>query len=146
MAAVAGCRRLGDRGRRLRPEAVALMGLSAARVHGAIPRALSAAVVAVPKQRPRLEFSYRPAEAVFVLRQVAHLDVERHQLELGDAYVTTVEQTVLDLIARPQLGDVPDEAESAARSLFARADGELLQELAERQRRGATLQRWRGRR
>jgi hypothetical protein len=32
--------------------AVALMGVTAARLHGAIPRALAVAVVAVPKQRP----------------------------------------------------------------------------------------------
>src|SRR5690242_2077148 len=36
-------------------EQVALMGVSAARYHGALPRALGVAVVAVPKQRPRLK-------------------------------------------------------------------------------------------
>jgi predicted transcriptional regulator of viral defense system len=128
------------------PDPVALMGLSAARIHGAIPRALSVAVVAVPKQRPRLQFSYRQAEATFASRRMPHLDVERHRLELGDAYVTTVEQTVLDLIARPQLGGVPEEAEAAAQSLLARADEALLQELAEQQRRSATLRRWKERR
>ena len=35
--------------------AVALMHISAARIHGAIPRALALAVLAVPKQRPALE-------------------------------------------------------------------------------------------
>src|SRR5947199_2920307 len=35
-------------------ESVALMGISAARHHGAVPRALATAVVVVPKQRPKL--------------------------------------------------------------------------------------------
>lgn len=122
-------------------EAVAVMGLSAARLHGAIPRALAVAVLAVPRQRPPLTFTYRPAEVVFVTRAVSRLDLERHALELGDAYVTTIEQTVLDLAARPQLGGVLHEAQAAARALLLRADRELLWELARGQRRQATLRR-----
>lgn len=122
-------------------DAVALMGLSAARVHGAVPRALAVAVVAVPKQRPALSFDDRAAEAVFVKRVSSQLDTERHRLELGDGYVTTVEQTVLDLAARPQLGGLPQEAEEAARALLLRADRELLGDLAVAQRRRATLRR-----
>lgn len=122
-------------------DAVALMGLSAARVHGAVPRALAVAVVAVPKQRPRLTLEGYAAEAAFVKRVASRLDLERHQLELGDAYVTTIEQTVLDLASRPQLGDVPEEAAAAARALLLRADRELLRDLAVAQRRQASLRR-----
>lgn len=125
-------------------DSVALIGLSAARLHGAVPRALAVAVVAVPRQRPPLSFTFRQAKLLFVTRNVSRLDLERHSLELGDAYVTTVEQTVLDLAARPQLGGVPDEAAAAAGALLVRADRELLRELAKKQRRQATLRRLEG--
>jgi hypothetical protein len=36
--------------------------------------------------------------------------------------VTTIEQTLLDLIARPTLGGLPEEASAAAQALFPRAD------------------------
>jgi predicted transcriptional regulator of viral defense system len=122
------------------PTEVALMGLSAARLHGAIPRALGVAVVAVPKQRPRLQV-LDDATVVFVRRHVADVDVERMTTELGDAYVTTSEQTVLDLAARPLLGNLAAEAEAAALTLLARCDRSLLQELAATQRRRSALRR-----
>ncbi|WP_390624230.1 type IV toxin-antitoxin system AbiEi family antitoxin [Fodinicola feengrottensis] len=82
------------------------MGISAARVHGALPRALNVAVVAVERHRNTLQLTDRKAAVLFVRRAVARLDVQRHQTELGQGWVTTVEQTLLDLIARPELGDV----------------------------------------
>lgn len=122
---------------------VALMGASAARVHLAIPRALSVTVVAVPKQRPALRLLGLDAEVLFVRRDVARLDVERTATEFGDGWVTTVEQTVLDLAARPHLGGLGDEVVSAIAVLLPRADGQLLEELATAQRRMATLRRLR---
>src|SRR4051794_15540475 len=61
-------------------DAVALTAVSAARYHGAIPRALAVATVAVPKQRPvlRTEFGL----VVFVKRDVRRLDVEKIDTEL----------------------------------------------------------------
>jgi predicted transcriptional regulator of viral defense system len=117
----------------------ALMGISAARVHAAIPRALNVAVVAVAHHRRPLSLTDRSATLVFVRRDVARLDLQRHETELGQGWITTVEQTLLDLIARPHLGGVPDAAEEAITALIPRADTELLQELATAQRRQRAL-------
>lgn len=122
-------------------DSAALMGLSAARLHGALPRAIGAAVVAVDRHRRRLRLADRDAEVLFVRRDVGRLDLQRQRTELGDGWVTTVEQTVLDLAARPGLGGAPDEAEAAVLGLLPRADHELLEELAAGQRRRAALQR-----
>ncbi|WP_216902862.1 hypothetical protein [Nocardia alni] len=122
-------------------DTVALMGLSAARVHGAIPRALSVAVVAASRHRSTLHLADRDADVLFVRRSVGGLDLQRYSSELGSGWVTTVEQTVVDLAARPDLGGLPEEAAAAARVLLARSDRELLTELATRQRRRAGLRR-----
>lgn len=120
---------------------VALMGLSAARVHGAIPRALGVAVVATTAHRNNLKLTDRDANIVFVRRDVPRLDIQWHKTELGQAWVTTVEQTLLDLGARPELGDLQEEAEGAIHALIPRADQAILHELATAQRRRATLDR-----
>jgi len=84
--------------------AVALMGISAARLHGAIPRALAVAVIAVPKQRPAL--TSHAGRMIFVKRDVARLDIEHVDTQLTSGWVTTIEQTLLDVAARPDLGQV----------------------------------------
>jgi predicted transcriptional regulator of viral defense system len=117
----------------------ALMGISAARVHDAIPRALNVAIVAVERHRRTLELTDRRAAIHFVRRDVARLDLQRHRTELGQGWITTVEQTLLDLAARPDLGGAPDAAREAIPALFPRADMPLLQELATRLRRRSTL-------
>ena len=122
-------------------DAVALMGLSAARLHGAIPRALGVAVVAAAGHRTELRLVDRDASVVFVRRELSTMDVERRVMELGQGWVTTVEQTVLDLAARPGLGDLPDEAHAAVRALLPRTDRAVLEKLALTQRRRATLDR-----
>jgi hypothetical protein len=122
-------------------DAVALMGLSAARLHGAIPRALSVAVVAAAGHRTGLRLVDRNATVVFVRRDVAALDAQRHAMELGQGWVTTVEQTLLDLAARPGLGDMPKEADAAIHALLPRTDRAMLQALASAQRRHAALVR-----
>jgi hypothetical protein len=121
--------------------AVALMGLSAARVHGALPRALGVAVLAVPKQRPVLRLADRDASIVFVPRDVDRLDVQRTDTELGAGWVTGVEQTLLDLAARPDQGGLLDAAAEAAAALLPRADRDRLTRLATAQRRQPTLRR-----
>ena len=123
------------------PDLTVLMGLSAARLHGAIPRALTVAVVAVPKNRPRLALSDRDATIWFVRRDTDRLDAERLGTDLGPALVTTVEQTLLDLAHRPQLGGVPAEAHAAIRALWPRADGDRLAEIAREQRLRSALAR-----
>lgn len=120
---------------------VALMGLSAGRLHGGIPRALGVAVVAAPKQRPPVALLDRTAAVVFVKRDVGRLEVERVLTDLGPVLVTTVEQTVLDLAHRPDLGGVPDEARAAVRVLWPRVDPEELARLARDQRLRAAATR-----
>ncbi|GAB3544775.1 hypothetical protein J2S53_000020 [Actinopolyspora lacussalsi] len=122
-------------------DSVALMGLSAARVHGAVPRALGVAVVAATRHRPTLRLADREATVRFVRRRVVALDVQRHTSELGQGWVTTVEQTVLDLVARSDLGGLPEQARAAAHDLLDRCDRRLLEELAVGQRRQASLAR-----
>jgi hypothetical protein len=55
------------------PEGAVLMGLSAARLHGAVPRALDVAVVAVSKNRPNLVLADRDATINFVRRDTDRL-------------------------------------------------------------------------
>jgi hypothetical protein len=117
----------------------ALMGISAARIHGAIPRALNVAVAAAERHRRTLQLTDRHATVHFVRRDVARLDIQRHHTELGQGWITTIEQTVLDLIARPNLGGVPDAAAEAITVLISRAEPGLLHDLATNQRHRRAL-------
>jgi hypothetical protein len=118
-------------------DAVALMGVSAARHHGALPRAVAVALVAVPKQRPVLATEI--GEIGFAKRDVARLDVERVQTELVGGWVTTVEQTLLDIAGRFH-AHLDDRAEVIA-ALGQRSDLDLVAELAARQHQPAALRR-----
>jgi predicted transcriptional regulator of viral defense system len=120
---------------------VALMGLSAARLHGAVPRAIGVALVAVPKNRPAVQLVDRNGLVRFVRRHTDRLDVERMSTDLGPALVTTVEQTLLDLASRPTLGGVGDEAAAAIRALWPRAAPDHLAEIAGGQRLRSALTR-----
>ena len=123
------------------PDGAVLMGLSAARLHGAIPRALEVAVVAVPKNRPSLLLADRNATVRFVRRDTDRLDAERVNTDLGPALVTTAEQTLLDLAHRPALGGVPAEANAAIRALWPRVETGRLSEIAGQQRLRSALDR-----
>jgi predicted transcriptional regulator of viral defense system len=108
---------------------VALMGISAARLHGAIPRALAVAIVAVPKQRPALDTD--AGRIVFVKRDATRLDIERIDTPLATGWVTTIEQTLIDLAARPTLGGLAEQdSVEAIRALASRADWDLVRQLA----------------
>ena len=121
-----------------------LMGLSAARLHGAIPRAVAVAVVAIEKNRPTVSLVDRSAEVRFVRRDTTRLQAERMTTDLGTALVTTVEQTLLDLAHRPDLGAVPLEAHDAVSALWPRAVQDELERIAADQRLRAALRRARG--
>jgi predicted transcriptional regulator of viral defense system len=123
------------------PDDVVVMGPSAARLHGVIPRALATATVAVPRQHREIELSDRQAVVRFITRDTGRLDAERIDTPLGPALVTTPEQTVLDLAHRPALGDVEDDIQSAVAALYARSDQRRLTALASDQRRTASLRR-----
>ncbi|MFN8229220.1 MAG: type IV toxin-antitoxin system AbiEi family antitoxin [Mycobacterium sp.] len=123
------------------PDDIVVMGVSAARLHGSIPRALAAAVVAVPSQHRPIVLSDRPAIVRFVKRDTRRIDAERIPTELGPVLVTTPEQTVLDLAHRPGLGDAETEVPAAISALYARSDLDRLESLAIEQRRLASLRR-----
>lgn len=121
-----------------------LMHLTAARLLGALPRAIGQAFVAVPRQRAPLDLADRAAARItFVARDVDGLDAVLHPTDLGPALITTPEQTVLDLTKRPQLGGMPDECRAAIRVLLPRCDPKRLDEIAHAQRMVRTLDRLR---
>ncbi|MGH3453950.1 MAG: type IV toxin-antitoxin system AbiEi family antitoxin [Nocardioidaceae bacterium] len=117
-------------------DGAALTHVSAARRLGAIPREIASAVVAVPKQRPDL--SVLGGRVLFVKRDVASLDVQRTETELGPGWMTTAEQTLIDL-ATPRGRQVIDQAvvDEALRSLAPMVDWDLVDELAAQQRKRA---------
>jgi hypothetical protein len=123
------------------PDHAILMGVSAARVLGAIPRAIATAIVAIPKQRAPIRLQDRDAAIRFVPRDTDRLDAERARTELGAALVTTPEQTVLDLAHRPTLGDTEVDVPAAIRTLYHRSDPQQLKILASKQRLKAALVR-----
>jgi len=117
-----------------------LMHLTAARLLGALPRAIGEAFVAGPRQHMPLQLADRPGATItFVARDVAALDATLARTDLGPALVTTPEQTVLDLTKRPGLGRMPEETRAAVRLLLPRCDENHLEELAQQQRMMRTL-------
>jgi len=123
----------------------ALMSVSAARSHGAIPRALSTAIVAAPAQHARIPLLDREAVVRFVKRETESLDLVPVTTDLGRALATGVEQTVLDLARRPSLGVADDQLPDAIRVLLAASDDDRLTELAVQQRKQGALRRARHR-
>ena len=124
-------------------EDVVLMGLTAARIHGALPRAIGVGIVAVPRQHAPIVLD-DGGRAIFVARDTGRLDAVRMPVETGRVLVTTVEQTVLDLARRPNLGGLELEARAAIANLMPRVDHDHLLELAHEQnvgRRAAALLR-----
>jgi hypothetical protein len=123
------------------PGRYALMSLTAARLHRAIPRAISTAVVAAPRTRRTLQMVDRRALVRFRARDIAALQVEMMETDLGGCLVTIPEQTVLDLAYRPNIGDLEDEATAAIQALLPRCDRDLMAEIAASQRLGRAFDR-----
>jgi len=119
-----------------------LTGLSAARIHGVIPRALHIATVAVPRQHRPIELD-AGGTVRFVKRPVDRLDARLEQLDdLGLGLVTTEEQTALDLAHQaPDTLLSPADLRQTVGALLQRSDREHLAELAGEQRRGPALLR-----
>lgn len=117
-----------------------LTGLTAARVHRALPRAIGTGYVAVPTPRRPLRLADRDGDVRFVMRDVATLDAVLAQTDLGPTLVTTPEQTVLDLARNdPRAEDI--DAREAIAALWPECDPAVLEEIAVRQRMRATLGR-----
>lgn len=123
------------------PARAPLMSVSAACVHGAIPRALSTAIVAAPARHDAIQLLDRPGRVQFVKRDTARLDVVPVTTELGRALVTSIEQTVLDLGRHPAIGVADDQIPEALRALLPRCDDAVLTELAGAQRLRSALAR-----
>ncbi|RMI06682.1 type IV toxin-antitoxin system AbiEi family antitoxin domain-containing protein [Cellulomonas triticagri] len=117
-----------------------LTGLSAARIHRALPRAIAVGHVAVPAQRRPLRFADREGEIRFIARAVADLDAVVVPTDLGQALVTTAEQTVLDLARNDPRGEDLD-AQQSITALRPECDLDTMRDLAERQRMRATFAR-----
>lgn len=121
-----------------------LTGLTAARVHRALPRAIGVAFTAVPIQRRPLQLLDREGRIHFVTRAVADLDAVLVTTDLGQTLATTPEQTVLDLARADPRGQDAD-AREAIDALWPECDQSVLAEIAGRQRMRATLVRLRAR-
>lgn len=106
-----------------------LYGLGAARFHHAIPRAIGVTVIAVPEQHRPVTMT-DGGRIVFTTTDVNRLAARFERTDLGGFLVTTPEQTLLDLLDRPGLGGMPEQAGAAARAFAARVDLGRAQELA----------------
>lgn len=118
---------------------VALIRLSAARLLGVVPRARAAADVALPIRRHALETTYGTIS--FATRDVSQLNVQAATTELGKVWITTPEQTIVDLAADVDPDKLGSEAWAAVRTLARDADWEQVTEMAARQRRRAPVKR-----
>ena len=108
-----------------------LVGIGAARWWHAIPRAVGATVVAVPAQHRRVELAIG-GTVTFTMRDVEAIDAVPAAGELGTFLVATVEQTVIELALRPELGGLTEEAAAALPVLVDHADPDRLARLAGR--------------
>lgn len=121
-------------------DGAALMGPAAARALGAIPRALATATVASAKKRPALQTKF--GEVRFVTRNVEVLDRQRLETPVVKGWVTTPEQTALDIADRPNLGGITAvTAAEAIRALARRVDRTIVKDLADAQRKPGAFQR-----
>lgn len=123
----------------------ALMGLTAARLHGALQRATAFAVVAAPRRRQEMRLGDRPATIRFLPRKVDEILAERIGTDMGPCLVTTPEQTVLDLAHLPKLGNMEFDVWAAVDLLLPRCDEATLVRIADEQRLKAALLRTRQR-
>jgi hypothetical protein len=107
-----------------------LMGIGAARHWHAIPRAIAVTVIAVPEPHRIVELD-TGGRVLFTVRR-REPEAIPVQAGLGVMRVTTIEQTLIDLLERPGLGDMPAEALAAARALLVRANPGRLDRLLNR--------------
>lgn len=122
------------------PGVGALWGLSAARVHGAVPRAIGVGYAFGPAQHRPIPLACRPGQIQFRKRDPERLDVEYLKTELGPGLVTSIAQTILDLSSRDFEGK-GELRTDAVRQLMTIVDPEELTELAGRTRGMAALRR-----
>lgn len=108
-----------------------LMGIGAARHHGAIPRAIGSTAVAVPTkgQRPLVTDAGR---IHFIPRELSRIEAVLEQTELGPALVSTPEQALFDLLMSPHQGGDPDVAVEASQQILPQVDHEEFEQIVAR--------------
>jgi hypothetical protein len=121
-----------------------LMGISAARLLGGYPRALSFAIVGSSKKRAPMTLT-DGAKIEFVKTNLSLVDAEMRQTDAGWCLVTSAEQPVLDIEHCPQWGGTNAAADEAIRSLWPQCDPTRLSEVAAKYRRRDALNRLRRR-
>jgi hypothetical protein len=122
-----------------RQDQVALMHISAARIHGVLPREIALAV-GVTSQRPSL--SVGSGRIRFMKRKVDILDLQRTVTPLVEGWVSTREQTLLDLVVHPRLEGLDGEVVGEAVAQLADdVDWGRVTQLAVAQRRAGVLAR-----
>lgn len=122
------------------PSSAALCHMSAARVLRAIPRALATGIVAVPARRRALSTS--AGTVAFQERKLEQLALQKISTELADGWVTTLEQTMLDIADRPRAaGTSARTASEAIWSLAQSSDWQETAALAVKQGRKAAYAR-----
>lgn len=111
------------------------MGMTAARLHGYVPRARAHAEVAVPRRHRAVDLAETPKGRVrFVVRNTELLEAHAVQTRLGRMLATTLEQTLVDLTTGRDRDD-PDVVETATR-MARQVDWDIVDEIAERQQVG----------
>lgn len=118
----------------------AIWGLSAARVHGALPRALSVGYAMGPTQHGTVELIDRPGRVEFRCRDTQRLELEFFDTDLGPGLVTSIAQTILDL-SSSEFAAFDDPRSEAVRNLMAMVEPRELEVLSERVRGKAALAR-----
>ena len=122
------------------PTQAAIVGISAARVLGFLPRALGTALVAVPVRRRPL--ATKVGRVHFWQRETERLETQVWRSELGQGRVSTAEQALLDVADRPDRGGVTlASAEEALRNLSSAADWERARALAASQKAESSYRR-----
>jgi predicted transcriptional regulator of viral defense system len=111
------------------------MGMTAARLHGYVPRPRARADIAAPRRHRDVELADRPGGTVhFVVRDVEELDAHKTRTALGHMLVTSIEQTLVDLVTARDREDA-DVVETVER-LAHKADWRTVDEIARSQRVG----------
>lgn len=114
-----------------------LMGLSAARHWGAIPRALGVAQVAVSGATSRPMRLLDGTAVTFVVRDLTRLDAVVERTALGDALITTPAQTFYDLLARGRHNGDAEATQEGITNLTHRVTQDEIAAIADRHLRVA---------
>ncbi|MGN8245941.1 type IV toxin-antitoxin system AbiEi family antitoxin [Cellulomonas soli] len=110
-----------------------LMGMTAARILGVVPRARGHATVAAPRRHRDVTLTDRCDAVVrFVHRDIDAIDTQQAATELGVTLVTTPEQTLVDLARDRTVNE--DERDAAMRALGRTADWDRVERLVQHQR------------